>query len=356
MSSSFIDLRSDTVTKPTAEMRQAMFDAEVGDDVYGDDLTVLKLQEMAAKLLGKEAALFVPSGTMGNLICVLNHCSQFGSEIILGDESHIHVFEQGGCATLGRVHTRTVPTQPDGTLLLKDIEERIRPVIDDHFPLSKLVCLENTHNRMGGKVLTVEYIQSVGQLCQQYGLKLHMDGARLINAAVQLNVDPAKLVECCDSVSLCLSKGLAAPVGSLVVGTHEFIRQAKRLRKVLGGGMRQAGVLAAAGIISLTQMPQLLKIDHQNAKLLAEGLSKIHGCEIDPENDIQTNIVFFVLNPSKVKIDAKTLSDILKREYGILVSTPGKFKFRLVTHYMITRENIEYVLEQFKSVLEKYKI
>ena len=357
MSSSLIDLRSDTVTKPTAEMRQAMFEAEVGDDVYGDDFTVLKLQEMAAKLFGKEAALFVPSGTMGNLICVLNHCSQFGSEMILGDECHIHVYEQGGCATLGRVHTRTVPTQPDGTLLLTDIEQRIRTAKDDdHLPLTKLVCLENTHNRMGGKVLTAEYIQSVGQLCKQYGLKLHMDGARLMNAAVELNIDPAKLVECCDSVSVCLSKGLAAPVGSLVLGTHDFIRQARRLRKVLGGGMRQAGVLAAAGIISLTQMPKILKLDHQNAKLLAEGLSKIHGCEIDPEKDVQTNIVFFLLNPSKIKIDGQTLSDILKREYGILVSAPGKFKCRFVIHYMITRENIEYVLKQIKHVLENNKI
>jgi threonine aldolase len=357
MSSSFIDLRSDTVTKPTAEMRQAMFDAEVGDDVYSDDPTILKLQEMAAKLLGKEAALFVPSGTMGNLICVLNHCSEFGSEMILGDESHIHIYEQGGCATLGRIHSRTVPTQRDGTLLLKDIEQRIRTAKDnDHLPLTKVVCLENTHNRMGGKVLTVEYIQSVAQLCKQYGLKLHMDGARLMNAAVELNIDPAKLVESCDSVSFCLSKGLAAPVGSLVIGTHEFIRQAKRLRKVLGGGMRQAGVLAAAGIISLTEMPKLLKFDHQNAKLLAEGLSKIDGCEIDPEKDVQTNIVYFILNSDKIKIDGQTFCDILKREYGILVSAPGKWICRFVTHYMITRENIEYVIEQVKCVLEKNKI
>ncbi|CAF1956018.1 unnamed protein product [Rotaria magnacalcarata] len=294
MSSSFIDLRSDAVTKPTVEMRQAMLDAEVGDDVYGDDLTVLKLQEMTAKLLGKEAALFVPSGTMGNLICALNHCSQFGSEMILGDECYMHIYQQGGCATLARIHSQTVPTQPDGTLLLHDIEQRIRIVKDDdHFTCTKLVCLENTHNRMGGKVLTVEYIQSVGKLCQQYGLKLHMDGSRLMNAVVKLGVSPAELVESYDSVLFCLSKGLVAPVGSLIVGTHEFIVQAKRLRKVLGGGMRQAGVLAAAGIISLAQMPKLLNLDHENAKLLAEGLSKINGCEIDPKNDVQTNMVFF---------------------------------------------------------------
>jgi threonine aldolase len=356
MPSSFIDLRSDTVTKPTAEMRQAMFDAEVGDDVYGDDPTVIKLQEMAAKLLGKEAALFVPTGTMGNLICVLNHCSEFGSEMILGDECHLHMYEQGGCATLGRIHTRTVPTQPDGTLLLADIEKRIRMVKDDHFPLTKLVCLENTHNRMGGKVLTVEYIQSVGQLCQQHGLKLHMDGARLMNAVVELNVDPAKLVEPCDSISICLSKGLAAPAGSLVVGTREFIGQAKRLRKVLGGGMRQSGVLAAAGIISLTEMPKRLKSDHQNAKLLAEGLSKLYGCEIDPEKDVQTNIIFFDLNPKKVNMDGRTLADTLKRDHGILLSAPAKWSCRVITHYMITKENIEYILEKMKIVFEQNKI
>ncbi|UJR20210.1 hypothetical protein I4U23_023341 [Adineta vaga] len=356
-SSSLIDLRSDTVTKPSAEMRQAMFEADVGDDVYGDDPTVLKLQEMAAKLLGKEAALFVPSGTMANLICVLNHCSQFGSEIILGDESHIHLFEQGGCSTLGRVHIRTVPTQPDGTLLIKDIEQRIRTVKDDaHFPLTKLICLENTHNRMGGKILTREYIQSVGQLCQQYGLKLHMDGARLMNAAVELNIEPAKLVECCDSVSLCLSKGLAAPVGSLIVSTEEFIREARRLRKVLGGGMRQAGILAAAGIVSLTQMPQLLKLDHQNAKLLAEGLAKISGCEIDPEKDVQTNIVFFEIDSNRIKIDASALAHLLKQEHQILIGASGKWKCRLITHYMITRENVEYVLKQMRDVFEKNQV
>ncbi|CAF1396786.1 unnamed protein product [Adineta steineri] len=356
MSTSFIDFRSDTVTKPTKEMRQAMFDAEVGDDVYGDDLTVIKLQDMAAQLFGKEAALFVPSGTMGNLICVMNHCGQFGSEMILGDLNHIHLFEQGGCATLGRVHSRVAPTQPDGTILLKDIEERIRMMTDDHFPQTKLVCLENTHNRMGGKVLTLEYIQSVGQLCKQYGLKLHMDGARLMNAAVALDVDPAQLIECCDSASICLSKGLAAPVGSIILGTKEFILQAKRLRKVLGGGMRQAGILAAAGIISLTQMQKLLKLDHQNAKLLAEGLAKIPGCEINPENDVQTNIVYFDLNPNKVKIDLQTIAGIFKSEHGILMSASGKWKARLVIHYMITKENIEYFLEQFKNILEKNQI
>lgn len=353
MSSSLLDLRSDTVTKPTAEMYQAMLNALIGDDVLNDDPTVLKLQEMAAKLLGKQAALFVPSGTMGNLICVLNHCSEFGSEMIVGDESHIHINEQGGSATIGRIHSRIVPTQLDGTFRIEDIEKCIRTnKNDDHLPQTKLVCLENTHNRMGGKVLTVEYINSVGQLCQKYGLKLHMDGARLMNAAVALSVDPDKLVQSCDSISFCLSKGLASPVGSLVVGTNEFIQRAKRLRKVLGGGMRQAGILAAAGIISLTEMPKLLALDHQNAKMLAKGLSNIDGCEIDPENDVQTNIVFFKLNSNKLSINEETFANILQNDYGILVSVAGKFKCKFCTHYMISRENIEYIIRQVRYVIE----
>lgn len=355
-SSSLIDLRSDTVTKPTAEMRQAMLNAEVGDDVYGDDPTVLKLQEIVAKLLGKEAALFVPSGTMGNLISVFNHCSEFGSEMILGDESHLHFYEQGGCATIGRIHSRLVPTQRDGTLLLEDIEQRIRTAkTDDHLPTTRLVCLENSHNRMGGKVLTVDYVRSVGELCKRYDLKLHMDGARLINAATYLNVEPAKLVEPCDSISICLSKGLAAPVGSLVVGNFDFIRRAKRLRKVLGGGMRQVGVLAAAGIVALTEMPKLLHVDHENAKVLAEGLAKIDGCEIDPENDVQTNIVLLVLNPKKVKIDGQTFCNILKEDFGILASAPAVRRIRFITHYMINRENIEFVIEKVEKVIVKNK-
>lgn len=357
MSSLVIDLRSDTVTKPTASMREAMLNAEVGDDVYGDDPTVIKLQEMAAKLLGKQSALFVPSGTMGNLISVLIHCSSFGSEMILGDECHIHMAEQGGCSTIGRIHCRTVPTQSDGTLRLEDIEERIRISNDDvHYPRTKLVCLENTHNRMGGKVLSIEYIESVAQLCRKYGLKLHMDGARLMNAAVEFNVNPEDLVKSCDSISFCLSKGLAAPVGSLIIGNEEFIHEARRMRKVLGGGMRQAGILAAAGIISLTEMPKLLKFDHENAKRLALGLSEIFGCEINPSTDVQTNIVFFRLNPSQLSINAPTLVQLLKDQHGILISNQGSQKIRCLTHYMITKENIDHVIEIMKNILEKYRI
>ncbi|CAF0969300.1 unnamed protein product [Didymodactylos carnosus] len=354
--SHYIDVRSDTVTKPTASMRQAMFEAEVGDDVYGDDPTVLKLQSMAAKLLGKEAALFVPSGTMGNLISVLTHCNMFGSEMILGDQSHIYFYEQGGSATLGRVHSRVVQTQPDGTLLLSDIEKVIRPfpANDDHFPITKLICLENTHNRMGGKILSVEYTNSIGELCKKHGIKLHMDGARLMNAAVELNIEPSKLVESCDSVSFCLSKALAAPVGSIIAGTVDFIKQAKRLRKVLGGGLRQSGILAAAGILSITEMPKLLKNDHENAKILAVGLAKIDGIDITA-SEVQTNIVVINLNSDKLSIDAPTLASKLKANHKILISASEITRIRFVIHYMITTENIEFILRQIQHELDQYR-
>ncbi|CAF1213589.1 unnamed protein product [Didymodactylos carnosus] len=352
----YIDMRSDTVTKPTSAMRQAMYEAEVGDDVYGDDPTVIKLQSMTAKLLDKEAALFVPSGTMGNLISILTHCNTFGSEMILGDESHIHFAEQGGSATLGGIHSRTVQTQPDGTLRLSDLENLIRPFSanDDHFPITKLICLENTHNRMGGKVLSVEYINSVGELCKKYGLKLHMDGARLMNAAVKLNIEPSKLVQACDSVSFCLSKALAAPVGSLVVGRIDFIKQAKRLRKALGGGLRQSGILAAAGILSITEMPKLLKTDHDNAKLLAIGLAKIDGININAD-EVQTNIIFISLDSNKVSIDAPTLANKLKVNHNILIAATNIMKIRCVTHYMITKDDIQLVLKQVEYELDQHR-
>ncbi len=239
-----IDLRSDTVTRPTPAMRQAMADAVVGDDVYGEDPTIRRLEEMVAARLGKEAAVFVPSGTMGNLVSVLSHCGR-GDELILGDQSHIFHYEQGGSAAVGGVHPRPLPNHADGTIDLNQIEDAIRSD-NEHYPVTRLIALENTHNRCGGAVLTPEYVDSVGALAQAHGLKLHVDGARLWNAAVALHETPARLVAAADSVSVCFSKGLAAPVGSAVAGSHAFIRQARRMRKQVGGGMRQAGVLAAA--------------------------------------------------------------------------------------------------------------
>ncbi|MBK9779062.1 MAG: low-specificity L-threonine aldolase [Anaerolineales bacterium] len=248
----YVDLRSDTVTKPTPEMREAMAEAEVGDDVYGDDPTVNLLQVKAAEMLGKEAALFVPSGTMGNLLALLVHCAR-GEEVICGDKSHIYVNEAGGMAALGGIFPHPIPNQADGTLRLEDIRASIQPD-DSHRTISRLVCIENTQNMCGGVVLGVDYTRQVGQLAKENGLKFHIDGARIFNAAAALDVDIKQLVAPADSVMFCLSKGLVSPIGSMLVGSKEFISRAHRLRKMLGGGMRQAGVMAAAGLISLEKM------------------------------------------------------------------------------------------------------
>ncbi|MBT8352811.1 MAG: low-specificity L-threonine aldolase, partial [Deltaproteobacteria bacterium] len=261
-----VDLRSDTITKPTPSMLRAMTQAEVGDDVFGEDPTINRLEEMAAERLGKEAALFVASGTMANLVSQLAHCGR-GDEMILGDQAHIFFYEQGGSAAIGGIHPRTIPNQPDGKIALQDIEAAIRPE-NVHFPRTKLVLIENTHNRCNGNPLEVDYMNSVGTLAGSYKLKVHVDGARIFNAAVALGVDAKDLVSQADSVSFCLSKGLAAPVGSLVCGTYSFIEKARRARKVIGGGMRQAGVLAAAGIIALSEMIERLVDDHANANKL----------------------------------------------------------------------------------------
>ncbi|MEZ4683833.1 MAG: low-specificity L-threonine aldolase [Caldilineaceae bacterium] len=246
-----LDLRSDTVTKPTAAMRQAMAEAEVGDDVYGEDPTINRLEAMTAEMLGKEAALYVASGTMGNLTAVLAHCNR-GDEIILGDRCHIFRSEQGGAAALGGVHPMAIRNQADGTLDLAEVEANIRGD-NEHYPVTKLICVENTHNFCGGRVLSLDYMDAIGDLAHQHGLKLHVDGARLWNAAVALGVAPARLLKHADTASVCLSKGLAAPVGSLVAGDKAFIARARRMRKVAGGGMRQAGILAAAGIVAITE-------------------------------------------------------------------------------------------------------
>ncbi len=342
---SVIDLRSDTVTQPTEAMRRAMAAAEVGDDVYGEDPTVNKLQEMVAEMLGKEAALFVPSGTMGNLASVLTHCGR-GDEMILGDQAHIFLYEQGGSAAMGGVHPRTVPNQPDGTLDLAQVEAAIRGD-NEHYPISRLIAVENTHNRCGGRVLPVAYMDAVGELAHRHGLKLHVDGARLWNAAVALNVSPARLVQHADSVSVCLSKGLAAPVGSLVAGSRDFITRARRIRKVLGGGMRQAGVLAAAGIVAVTQMVERLADDHANAKRLAQGLAAMDGVEIDPDT-VETDIVIFALNRADVT-PAQLAAGL--RERGVLLSPIGGNRLRAVTNYHVTAADIDRTLVAFAEVL-----
>ncbi len=252
MTEKMIDLRSDTVTQPTEKMRHAMASAAVGDDVFGEDPTINRLERIAAETLGKQAGLFVTSGTMANLVSELAHCGR-GEEIILGDQAHSFFYEQGGSAAVGGIHPRTLPNKPDGTMALADIEAAVRPD-NIHFPRTRLIMLENTHNRCSGQPLPVDYLRSVRELADRYELKIHIDGARLFNAAAALDISAADLAAPADSVSICLSKGLAAPVGSLVCGSRSFIDRARRARKLLGGGMRQAGVIAAAGIVALKEM------------------------------------------------------------------------------------------------------
>ncbi|MEJ2758205.1 MAG: low-specificity L-threonine aldolase, partial [Anaerolineales bacterium] len=287
-----LDFRSDTVTKPTPAMREAMAKAVVGDDVYKEDPTINSLQEKAAALTGHEAGLFVPSGTMGNLASILAHC-QRGDEIIVGKRAHTFLFEATGAAALGGVNIQTLPNQPDGTLLLDEIENAIRPD-DPHQPISKLVSIENTHNRCNAVSLTAEYTNSAAELAHKHGLKFHIDGARIFNAAIDQNVPVAHLTKYADSVTFCLSKGLSAPVGSVLCGSSAFIQKALRVRKQLGGGMRQAGILAAAGIVALDTMVDRLAEDHRNAKTLADGLANIPGSAIEPETQ-HTNMVYFSL-------------------------------------------------------------
>lgn len=342
-----VDLRSDTVTHPTPEMREAMARAEVGDDVLGEDPTVCRLEVMAAERMGKEAALFVASGTMGNLAGVLAHCGR-GDEVILGDLAHTFLYEAGGVSALGGVHPHPVRTRSDGTLPLEEIEAAIR-ADDIHFPISRLICLENTHNRCGGVALTAGYTSAVGELARRRGLRLHLDGARIFNAAAALGVKAGLLAEPADSVSFCLSKGLCAPVGSLLCGDQAFIGRARRVRKQLGGGMRQAGVLAAAGIVALETMVDRLVEDHKRARRLAEGLGRIPGIILDPGTP-QTNMVFLNLSES-FPVDARQVSERL-RAAGIRVHPSGARRFRLVVHYWIDDSGVDMTIDGFRSILD----
>jgi threonine aldolase len=324
-----------------------MAEAEVGDDVFGEDPTVNRLEEMAAERLGKEAALFVASGTMGGMVSNLTHCGR-GDEIIIGSQSHTFLFEQGGSASVGGIHPRTVPNQPDGKLALEDIEAAVRGD-NVHFPRTRLIILENTHNLCNGCPLDIDYMKAVGEIAHRHKLKIHVDGARFFNAAVALNVDPKDLAAEADSVSFCLSKGLGAPVGSVICGTQDFINEARRARKLLGGGMRQAGVLAAAGIVALNEMVDRLADDHANAKKLAMGLAEMPGISIDPDQ-IPTNIIFF-----EVTREGMTPEEFVQRidAEGIrmLVVPTGPHTVRAVTHYHITAENIDQALGVISKVL-----
>jgi threonine aldolase len=341
-----VDLRSDTVTAPTPEMRAAMAAAEVGDDVLGDDPTVNRLEALAAERMGKQAALFVASGTMGNLAAVLTHC-QRGDEVILGDQCHTFNYEAGGIAALGGVHPRPVHTTPDARLPLEAIEEAVRPD-NVHFPTTRLICLESTHNRCGGAVLDEGYTQAVGAVARKHGLKLHLDGARIFNAAAALGVPADRLAAPADSVSFCLSKALCAPVGSMLCGDADFIRRARRIRKQLGGGMRQAGVLAAAGIVALETMVDRLVEDHRRARELARALSEIPGILVE---DIAppSNMVYIRMAP-EARLDEVGLLQALARD-KIKIGPVGPRRIRLVLHYWIDDEGVGRTARAIRTAL-----
>ena len=342
-----IDLRSDTVTHPTPAMRAAMAAAEVGDDVYGDDPTVNRLQEMAAAMTGHADALFMASGTMANLVALLTHCPR-GTEAIVGNQSHMLLNEVGGMAGLGGVQACTVANQPDGTLSLDDIQANIR-ADDVHHPRTRLVCLENTQNICGGVPLTVEYVRAVAQLAHGRGLKLHIDGARLFNAAVAQGVSAAELAGPADSAMFCLSKGLCAPVGSMLCGSREFIAEARRYRKQVGGGLRQVGILAAAGIVGLESMVERLEDDHANARLLAEGLRDIPAIELETPEPA-TNMVYLRLLPQAPCSAVELMQRV--RPQGIVIDGDDSPKLRLVTHYWISAADVRKVLAALRQVLD----
>ena len=329
--SDWIDLRSDTVTRPTPEMRAVMARAEVGDDVWGDDPSVNLLEAFAADRFGKEAAVFTPSTTQSNLIALLTHCGR-GDEVILGQEAHNYLYEGGGGATLGGIQPQPILQEPDGTLDLGRVGQLVKPD-DYHFARSRLLCLENT---TWGKILPVPYLGQARELAERHGLKTHLDGARIFNASIGCGVDASELVAPFDSVSVCLSKGLGAPVGSLLIGSREFITEARRWRKMLGGGMRQAGIIAAAGQYALANHVDRLAEDHENARFLARGFTEA-GFNCEP---VQTNMVF--VDPGEA--DPGELSRFFK-ENGILTLGYTGEKLRLVTHLDVSRGQVETVIE-----------
>jgi len=323
-----IDLRSDTVTRPTAAMRAAMAAAEVGDDVFGEDPTIRRLEETAARRLGKEAAIFAPSGTQSNLLALLSHC-QRGEEYIVGQQAHTYKYEAGGAAVLGSIQPQPLDFEPDGTLDLAKVKAAIKPD-DSHFARTRLLCLENTNS---GLVLPVAYLQEAGRLARKHNLSTHLDGARIFNAVVKLGIAVTTIAEPFDTVSVCLSKGLGAPVGSVLCGSREMIAMARRWRKMVGGGMRQAGILAAAGLMALEENVGRLAEDHAHARRLARGLMEIDGVRLDPDL-VQTNMVFIDIDAHR----AQSFNAFMK-ERGILVL--GQGTYRLVTHLDIDQADID---------------
>lgn len=340
----FIDLRSDTVTEQPIFMKEAMFNAEVGDDVYRDDPTVIKLEKLAAEIVGMDSALFVPSGTFGNQLALFTHCKR-GSEVIIADSNHIIAHEVGASSVIAGVQLRAIDA-PNGVLNSKEIEKRIRFEEDDiHFPSTSLICIENAHS--SGNVLTIENMKDIYNVAKKYNLPIHLDGARLFNASAALNVDVKEITKYCDSVMFCLSKGLCSPVGSILAGSKDFIDKARKKRKLMGGGLRQAGFLAASGIVSLEVMTKRLKEDHDNAKLLAEELSKIPEIYVDLHN-LKINMVFFSFKDKN--IDTKELVKYFL-ENNIKINDVENGLMRFVTHYWVTKDDIYKIIEVLKTFL-----
>ncbi|KAJ1128819.1 hypothetical protein NDU88_007193 [Pleurodeles waltl] len=360
-----VDLRSDTLSTPSAEMRNAMGRAEVGDDVYGEDPTVNEFQQQVAKILGTEDALFVTSGTMGNLVSVMCHCRNRGEELLVGDQAHLYLYEQGGVAQIAGVSPRLVTNLSNGQLDLEELESKIQKEYPDpHYARTRLICLENTHNRTGGRILPLSHLREVRLLADRYGLAVHLDGARLINAAVALGVAPAEIVQYCDSVSLCLTKGLGAPVGAVIGGRREFIKECLRARKVLGGGMRQAGILAAAGLLALSQAEDTCRADHHRAKKFATGVQQLASpvCSVDLPS-VETNMVMLVVNEPRIcpqefceRMWDVSEAEILELGRGVKVRMFVMYKrtVRLVWYRNISEEDTEMALNKLKFVVQQY--
>lgn len=343
---SYTDLRSDTLTKPSNEMLKTALNAQLGDDVFGEDPTVNRLQEKTAEMFNKEDALWLPSGTMANLVAVMAHCHERASEVICGRESHITLWEGGNISNIAAVHPRQVDEDDMGKMALDGIRDVFRLDNDDHFAKTALVCIENSHNMHGGATIEKEYIDSLGNLADELGIGVHIDGARIFNAAVSLGTPVAELCEGADSVSICCSKGLGAPMGSMLVGNKEFIRLAKRARKRLGGGTRQVGVIASMNMYALENNVERLQNDHERAKRIAQAL-KASGFRQPQDGDVQTNIVYFGL-PDSCEISKEDFARILKEEYGVLVGygySKGGELFRACTHLDVDDIGVDHAIE-----------
>jgi len=365
--SKVIDLRSDTITQPDIQMRQAMFEAEVGDDGYGEDPTINLLEEKASKLVGKEAALFLPSGVMGNLIAMMVHSNQRGGEVIVGHKSHILLWEQSGASQIGGLQLREVKNLNDGTLDMAELHEKLRPEFPDpHEPYTSLICIENTHNYCGGTVLPIEWIDQLGKFANARNIPLHMDGARVFNAAVHLGVPVSRIIKYCDSMTFCLSKGLGAPIGALLTGKKSFIEKARRARKVLGGSMRQAGIVAAAGLYALENCVERLADDHKNARKIADAIHEAASPYVTVDLDaLQTNILLVNFHSSYVntnnfvidllKVDGDEEDIVIKkiRSTAVRVAQINDKSIRIVLNKNIAETDVDMAIEKLKYVIGK---